>query len=152
MTAAAIELDYLADLSSYVTVRHARYNYDLVARHTEIAGVNRRAYGGRQLATDSQATTSTKQNDLLKCKDCKQMLHFELFPLSSIFLHRHALWIETDKKGKKVSKLMGRDYQCSGCRHQRYMNEKALALYEAMETKHQAKQGKKAKKSKKRRK
>lgn len=139
------------DLTSYVTVRHGRYSYDLVDRRTETKGLDRKAYGGRQPATDSAAEVATKQNDELRCKDCKQMLHFELFPLSSIYLHRHALWMEITKKGKKVGKLYGRDYRCNACNHQRYENAKALALREALETKHQTKQNKKAKKSKKRR-
>lgn len=143
------------DLTSYVTVRHGRYRYDLVDRKTETAGIDRRAYGGRQTATDSAAEVATKQNDLLKCKDCKQMLHFEQFPLSSILLHRHAVWIETKKNGKKMGKLMGRDYRCNACEHQRYEEAKAAALHLAMLEKGQrtkpVRQGKKTKKNKKRR-
>lgn len=131
------------DLTSYVTVRHARYNYDLVDRRTETAGLDRSAYGGRRVASDSQAETSTKANGELKCSDCKLMKEDDQFPFSRVQLNRHAIPVEI-KKG--YWQLCGRGYRCNGCRQKRYEAEKAEELRLKMESKGQNRKNKKTKK------
>lgn len=123
------------DLTSYVSVRRARYNYDLVDRRTETAGLNRSAYGGRQAATSHQAATATAKNDLLKCSECELEKHFELFPADRRYWHRHG----------------GRSYLCAECKHLRYEEAKAEAMREALEEKQSEKRlSKKEKKAAKR--
>lgn len=136
------------DISSYVTVRHSRKSYQLTPRPAEIAGTDRQAYGGRKPATDGAASVATTANDLLRCSDCKNDVHFELFPLSTIFLHRHAIWIETKKNGKTVGKLCGRGYRCNECQKKRRDESEAARLAErlAAERGKPVKQNKKPKK------
>jgi len=143
-----------ADLTSYLTVRHSRKNYKLVERLTEVAGLDRRSHGGRKTATDNAAPVATQKNGQLKCSDCKLMKDDELFPLSTIFLHRHAVWIE-DKKdnGEKIKlKLCGRGYQCRACQKKRREEAKQEAIRFALWQKRQQefteKQAKKTKKNK----
>lgn len=116
------------DISSFVTVRHARYRYDLVPRRTELDGIDRWIYGDPIPASNAAAALNFV--DLLKCSDCQSNKHFEQFPKSSVFLHRHG----------------GRGYQCNECQQKRRDEAKAALLNQKMDAKWQAKQGKKSKK------
>lgn len=95
------------DISSYLTVRHSRNSYDLVPRRTEIAGIDRRAYGGRQPATHSAALLDIYRNKQLKCSDCQQSKPLYAFPRLSGCWHR-----------------LERGYQCSECKHLRYVESR----------------------------
>jgi hypothetical protein len=105
------------DLTSFVTVRHGRYSYDMVARKTEIAGTDKKAYGGRQLATDSAAPVATKKNGQLKCSDCKLTKDDEAFPNCKTFQHRRC-----------------RGYQCNDCVDRRNEAARRRAFLEAMQS------------------
>lgn len=98
------------DITSCVTVRHAKYNYDLVDRRTEIGGTDRQAYGGRQPATNSAALLDIYRNKQLKCSDCQQSKPLYDFPRLSGCWHR-----------------LERGYQCGQCKHLRYLEAKAAA-------------------------
>lgn len=118
MTAAAYDYGYEdgADLSSFVTVRHAKYNYDLVDRRTETAGLDRSAYGGRRQPTNSAALLDIYRNKKLKCSDCQADKPLYDFPRQSGCWHRYE-----------------RGYQCSECKHIRYDKAKKAAEQSAGE-------------------
>lgn len=105
------------DITSYVTVRHSRKSYQLTPRSSEIAGTDKRAYGGRQTATDSAAPIATKKNAQLKCSDCKLTHDDDQFPKCKSFHHRR-----------------GRGYQCNDCVDKRNAAARRMALLEAMQS------------------
>lgn len=115
-TAVYDDFDTQTDLTSYVTVRYGRYSYDLVDRKTEIAGVDRQAYGGRQQATNSAALLDIYRNKKLKCSDCQKEKPLYEFPRLTGCWHR-----------------CERGYQCSECKHLWYVKARDAARQQHQE-------------------
>lgn len=119
------------DLTSSVTVRHARYNYDLVDRCTETKANDPQAYGGRKPATNSAALLDIYRNKKLKCSDCQEDKPLYDFPRQTGCWHRYE-----------------RGYQCSECKHLWYVKARDAAREYQQEQKRLSKKERKQAKKK----
>jgi hypothetical protein len=133
MTAVAYNYGYEdgVDITSYVTVRHAQYNYALVPRQTEIAAYDRKAYGGRHPATHSAALLDIYRNKKLKCSDCQENKPLYDFPRLTGCWHRYE-----------------RGYQCSACKHLWYVKAREATREQRQEQKRLSKKERKQAKKK----